>query len=76
VRPIVWQAAISDAADLFSHWGLQLIALGFTPGDLFDGPHSGKEAGLAWFMRGSPVVALGKGMAQLRDGRIWRRSER
>jgi hypothetical protein len=69
----VWQAAISDAADLFSHWGLRLIALGFNPGDLSDVPHSGKEGGgLCWFMKGSPVMAPGKGMAQLRNARIWR----
>ena len=38
VRPIIWQAAISDAADLFSYWGLQLVSLGFTPGDVFEVP--------------------------------------
>jgi hypothetical protein len=73
VRPIIWQAAISDAADLFSYWGLQLVSLGFTPGDVFDVPSHDKPGGLAWFVNGSPVMALGKGMAQLQDGRIWRR---
>jgi hypothetical protein len=32
VRPILWQAAVTDAADLFGHWGLQLVAQGFMPG--------------------------------------------
>jgi hypothetical protein len=62
-----------DAADLFSYWGLQLVSLGFTPGDVFDVPRHDKPGGLAWFVNGSPVMALGKGMAQLQDGRIWRR---
>src|SRR5262249_54153051 len=72
VRPIVWQAATTDAADLFGYWGLQLKNLGFVPGDLFDVPHDGRQGGLAWFKKGSPVLALGRGFANLGDGRIWR----
>jgi hypothetical protein len=67
----LWQAAAYVAATLFGMWGTQLTALGFMPGDMLDIPRDGKEGGLAWFMRGTPVMALGKGMAQLRDGRIW-----
>jgi hypothetical protein len=71
-RPNAWQAAISSAADLFGHWGLQLVALGFTPGDVFEIPHSGKQGGLAWFIRGSSAVALGPGFAKLEDGQAHR----
>jgi hypothetical protein len=49
VRPILWQAAVTDAADLFGHWGLQLVAQGFMPGHLFDVPNNGKQGGLCWF---------------------------
>jgi hypothetical protein len=31
----------------------------------------GTQDGLVWFMHGSPVMALGKGVAQLQDGRIF-----
>ena len=75
VRLIAWQAAITDAAELSSYWGLQLISLGFTPNDLFAVSHDGNQGGLVWFMTGSPVMALGNGMAQLQDGRIWRRGD-
>jgi hypothetical protein len=71
-----WEQAAFDAASLFGMWGTQLTALGFMPGDMLDVPRDGKQVGLAWFMRGSPVMALGKGMAQLQDGRIWRSGKR
>jgi hypothetical protein len=71
--PLQWQFALTDAAELFSYWGLQLIKLGFTPGDIFDVSHDGKPGGLAWAMQGNLVMALGPGRAQLQDGRIWRR---
>ena len=73
IAAIVWQAAVSDCADLFGYWGLQLARLGFKPGDIFDVPYGGKPGGLAWAMKGSPVMALGPGTAQFQDGRIWRR---
>src|SRR5579884_2949403 len=58
----------------FGTWGLQLVTLGFTPADIFDIPHSGKPGGLAWFMRGSPVMALGPSFAKLQDGRMCRKT--
>ena len=70
--PLQWQFALTDAADLFGYWGLQLGHLGFTPGDLFGVPGDGKAGGVAWAMQGNPAIALGPGMAQLRNGRIWR----
>jgi hypothetical protein len=68
VRPIAWQTAIIDAADLFGHWGSQLVALGFTPNDLFAVPRHGKAGGLAWFMRGSPAMALDDVLVIIIDG--------
>jgi hypothetical protein len=68
----VWEAAKYDAALLFGDFGRLLDDYKWTPGDLFDVPHDGKHGGLAWFIRGSPVVAIGRDMAQTQDGRIWR----
>jgi hypothetical protein len=73
VMPLQWQFALTDAADLFRYWGLQLIKLGFTPGDIFDVPRTGKPGGLAWAMQGNPALALGRSAAQLANGKIWRR---
>ena len=47
---------------------LQAVADGeVTPDEAGEMPH-----GLAWFMRGSPIMAIGPRMAQVQDGRIWR----
>ncbi len=73
-KPIVWEAAIYDAATLFGDFGTLLVEYGWTPADLFDVPRDG--GGLAWFIKGNPVVAIGRAMAQLQDGRIWRRASR
>jgi len=32
VMPLQWQFALTDAADVFSYWGLQLIKLGLHAG--------------------------------------------
>jgi hypothetical protein len=68
VTPFVWEAAIYDAALLFGDFGSLLDEYRWTPGDLFDVP-----GGLNWFIKGSPVVAIGRSMAQCQDGRIWKR---
>jgi hypothetical protein len=70
-RTATWQTAINDAADLFSHWGQQFENYGWLDADIFSHLH-----GLAWFMRGSPVVIIGRSMAQCQDGRFWRRASR
>jgi hypothetical protein len=57
----------SDAAGLFGSWGLQLVKLGFTPGDLFDVSRSGKQGRLVWAVQGSPVMVLGPGFVKLQD---------
>jgi hypothetical protein len=75
VTPFVWQTAIFDGATLFGDFG-KLIDNRWTAGDLFDVPHDGNTGGLIWFIKGSPVVAIGRSMAQRQDGRIWRRAER
>jgi hypothetical protein len=75
LTPIVWQAAIFDAATLFGEFGKLVDEYRWTPGDLFDVPHDDTHGGLVWFIKGSPVVAIGRAMAQTQDGRIWRRQK-
>jgi hypothetical protein len=69
VGPFVWEAAKHDAAILFGDFGRLLGEYQWAPGDLFD-----KSGGLVWFIKGSPVTAIGHSMAQTQDGRIWLRA--
>jgi hypothetical protein len=66
-----WPTAVTAAAELFGHWGHQIEASDWLANDIFQYPH-----GLAWFVRGSAVVTIGRGMAECQDGRIWRRARR
>jgi hypothetical protein len=72
--PFVWQAAIFDATTLFGDFGRLIDEHRWAPGDLFDVPYDGTLGGLIWFIKGSPVVAIGRAMAQCQDGRIYRRA--
>ena len=65
------EAAKPDAAILFSDFGRLLGEYQWPPSDVFDVPHDGKSGGLVWFIKGSPVTAIGHSMAQTQDGRIW-----
>jgi hypothetical protein len=71
----VWEAAIYDGADLFGWWGAELDRLRWPPDDLFDIPYDGQCGGLAWFIRGDPVVSLGPTRAFTRAGRIFERKK-
>jgi hypothetical protein len=48
----------------------------WTPGDLFDVPHDGKQGGLAWHIHGKPVISLIGNVAYLADGRSFIRTSR
>jgi hypothetical protein len=72
MRTIVWEAAIYDTALLFSDFGAELARLDWTACDLFDAPHRGTEGGLVWFIKGSPVVTIGRTVAFTQDGRLYR----
>jgi hypothetical protein len=63
-----WEQAAIDVAAVFGGWGLTLVNFRYETGDIFALP-----GGLVWFIKGSPVMAIGRNMAQCRDGRIWRR---
>jgi hypothetical protein len=73
VTPYVWEAAIYDGADLFGWWGAELDRFHWPPGDLFDVPYDGRRGGLAWFIRGDPVVALGPAKAFTQARRVFER---
>jgi hypothetical protein len=74
VAPFVWEAAIYDGALLFGDFGQLLDEYRWPPGSLFDVPRGSQQGGLVWFIKGSPVTAIGRDMAQTQDGRIWRRA--
>jgi hypothetical protein len=71
-----WEAAIYDGAALFGDFGKLLDDYRWTPNDLFAVPRDGRPGGLAWFIKGSPVTALGRVIAQTQDGRIFHKPER
>jgi hypothetical protein len=59
VLPNAWQAAITDTKGFIRRLGFAVCRLGFIPADLFDIP-----GGLARAMKGPPVMAMGRRMAQ------------
>jgi hypothetical protein len=69
MAPFVWETAICDAARLFGDFGVELERLAWKPADLFGMPH-----GIVWFIKGNYAAAIGATMAQLGNGRIWRRA--
>jgi hypothetical protein len=71
----VWESAIYDAADLFGWWGAELARLGWPADAIFALPHDGEPGGLAWFIRGDPVVSLGPHRAFTQAGRIFDQGE-
>jgi hypothetical protein len=66
-----WAEAISSCRDLFGEWGAELLRLNWPAKDIFDRWH-----GLAWFLRGQHVTAIGARHAFLEDGRIFERTGR
>jgi hypothetical protein len=52
--PWQWETAIFDIRNLFGEWGAELLRLSWQPNDIFDRWH-----GLAWFLRGQHVTAIG-----------------
>jgi hypothetical protein len=53
-----WRQAIDDTGKFFDQWGSLAVEFGWTPGDLFDVPRDG-AMGLAWWLTGRAVTALG-----------------
>jgi len=53
-----WRQAIDDAGRFLAQWGKLADSFGWSPGDLFDVPRDG-AMGLAWWLTGRAVTALG-----------------
>jgi hypothetical protein len=53
-----WSAAIFDAALLLGDWGGELARLHWSAGDILDAPREDRLGGLAWWIKGDPVVAM------------------
>jgi hypothetical protein len=53
-----WRQAIDDAGRFLDQWGKLADSFGWSPGDLFDLPRDG-AMGLAWWLKGRTVSALG-----------------
>jgi hypothetical protein len=66
-----WAETIFSCRDLFGEWGAELLRLNWPAKDIFDRWH-----GLAWFLRGQHVTAIGARHAFLEDGRIFERTGR
>jgi hypothetical protein len=64
-------AAIFGCRDLFGEWGAELLRLDWRAEDIFD-----RWRGLAWFLKGTSVMAIGPCHAFLHDGRIFERRRR
>lgn len=69
--PGQWEMAIFSTRDLFAEWGAELLRLNWQPNDIFD-----RWQGVAWYLQGKHVTALGVRHAFLEDGRIFERAGR
>ena len=70
-----WRQAIDDAGRFLDQWGKLADSFGWTPGNLFDVPRDG-AMGLAWWLKGRAVTALGPehaGVGQPAYDRVTRR---
>jgi hypothetical protein len=53
-----WRQAVADAGRFLNQWGKLADSFGWSSGDLFDVPRDG-AMGLAWWLKGRTVSALG-----------------
>ena len=67
-----WRQAIDDAGRFLDQWGKLADSFGWTPGNLFDVPRDG-AMGLAWWLKGRTVSALGPEHACVGQDRVTRR---
>jgi hypothetical protein len=74
--PEIQRRQTVDAAGRFlDEWGSLAETFGWLPGDLFDVPHDGRAGGLAWFLMGERVRALGPEHAITLSGRVFDRRQ-
>jgi hypothetical protein len=63
--------AIDDAGRFLDQWGSLAVEFSWSQGDLFDVPRDGNLGGLAWFIEGEAVRALGPEHAITISGRVF-----
>ncbi len=68
-----WRQAINDAGLFLDEWGALAAEFQWKAVDLFDVPRDGRLGGLAWFLEGEAVRALGPEHVRLSDGRVFDR---
>jgi hypothetical protein len=75
VKEQTWRQAIDDAGRFLAQWGKLAESFNWEPGDLLDCPRDG-AMGLAWWLKGRTVTALGPehaGVGQPAYDRVTRR---
>ena len=55
VPALQWCQAVDGVGQFLDEWGSLAETFAWSPGDLFDVPRSGRQGGLAWFLRGERV---------------------
>jgi hypothetical protein len=71
-----WRQALDDAGRFLEQWRNLAAEFEWSPGDLFDAPHDGKLAGLAWWLRGETVRSFGPEHAVTEAGSVFDRLTR
>jgi hypothetical protein len=76
VTEAAWRQAVDDAGRFLDQWRNLAAEFEWSPGDLFDAPHDGKLAGLAWWLRGETVRSFGPEHAVTEAGSVFDRLTR
>jgi hypothetical protein len=75
IPQLQWRQAVDSAGRFLDEWGSLTETFGWSPGDLFDVPHDGRPGGVAWFLIGERVRALGPEHAITTSGRVFDRRQ-
>jgi hypothetical protein len=75
IPELQWRRAVDAASHFLDEWGSLAETFGWSPGDLFDVPRVGGRGGLAWFLRGERVRALGPEHAITTSERVFDRKQ-
>jgi hypothetical protein len=70
-----WPQAVDAVGRFLDEWGSLAETFGWSPSDLFNVPSDGTPGGLAWFLIGETVRALGADHAITISGRVFDRRQ-
>lgn len=73
VSEAMWRQAINDVGQFLDAWGGLAIEFGWTSRNLFGPIGNGQVSGLAWFLNGEAVRALGPEHAVTQSGLVFDR---